>query len=231
MPTRATCFDEAHEAITIKTYELQIFENPTRHIWAITTNSWILDMNGRRSASLQLTPWYKQPGPWVLIALLAGVLIVGITALILVSRPPNEPTVGDYLSQASSLDAFIEDRQRAQLRGISAVLSFSNSSVSAGTAGPVTANKLKLLLSHPRESGSEVSITLKKVTEGLYSGDFSSPISAGWNWVLRSSEGEGWQLDGEVYVDDLGYDSPADGAAAVDDSGQQPGSNTTDSAR
>ncbi|MFK7975594.1 MAG: FixH family protein [Halioglobus sp.] len=164
-------------------------------------------MNDRR-ATMQLTPWYKQPGPWVLIALLGSIVIAGIAALFLVSRPSSEPTVGDYLGQPTGLDAFIEDRQRAQLRGISAVLSFSDSSVSAGTTGPVTADKLKLELSHPREPGSEVTITLKKVLDGLYTGDMSSQISAGWNWVLRSTEGDGWQLDGEVYVDDLGYEAP-----------------------
>lgn len=165
-------------------------------------------MSGRRAASMHLTPWYKQPGPWVLIAVLASIFIAGILALVIVSRPSSEPTVGDYLQQPSGLDAFIEDRQRAHLRGISAVLSFSDASVSAGTSGPVKAKKLKLELSHPREPGSEVTITLNRVTEGLYTGDLPSPISAGWNWALRSSEGDGWQLDGEVYVDDIGYEAP-----------------------
>ena len=144
-----------------------------------------------------------------MIALLTGIVVAGIAALVVVSRPPKGPTVGDYLERSSGLDAFIEERQRANLRGISAVLNFSDQSVSVGTNGPVTADKLKLELSHPREPGSEVTITLRKVMEGLYTGDLSSPISAGWNWVLRSTEGDGWQLDGEVYVDDLGYEAPS----------------------
>lgn len=173
-------------------------------------------MNARRNAALHITPWYKQPGPWVLIALLGSIVIAGIVALVIVSRPSSEPTVGDYLQQTSGLDAFIEDRQRASLRGISAVLTFSSESVSIGTTGPVTADKLKLELSHPREPGSEVTITLRKVMEGLYTGDLDSPISAGWNWVLRSTQGDGWQLDGEVYVDDLGYDPPSTTAPAAE---------------
>lgn len=174
-------------------------------------------MSGRRLASMHLTPWYKQPGPWVLIVVLASIFTAGIFALIVVSRPSSEPSVGDYLQQSSGLDAFIEDRQRASLRGISAVLSFSDTSVSAGTTGPVTASKLRMELSHPREPGSEVTITLKKVTDGLYTGDLPSPISAGWNWVLRSAEGDGWQLDGEVYVDDIGYDAPGTAAASTEE--------------
>ena len=168
-------------------------------------------MSRSRSGTAQLTPWYRQAGPWLLIAVLTAIVVTGIVALVMVSRPSEGPTVGDYLQQSSSLDAFIEERQRANLRGISAVLNFSDESVSVGTNGPVTADRLKLELSHPREPGSEVTITLKRVMEGLYTGDLPSPISAGWNWVLRSTEGDGWQLDGEVYVDDLGYEAPATG--------------------
>jgi hypothetical protein len=134
--------------------------------------------------------------------------VAGIAALVIVSRPPEGPTVGDYLARGSGLDEFIEERQRANLRGISAVLNFADNSVSVGTNGPVTADRLKLELSHPREPGSEFTISLRRVMDGLYTGDLPSPISAGWNWVLRSSEGDGWQLDGEVYVDDIGYEAP-----------------------
>lgn len=165
-------------------------------------------MNSRRPLAMHLTPWYKQPGPWILIGTFGGIVIVGILALYLVSRQSNTPTAADYLNNSPELDAFVEERQRAQLRGISAVLNFGDESVSVGTTGPVAENKLKLILSHPREPGSDVTITLHKVTEGLFTGDMPSPISAGWNWSLRGSEGEDWQLNGEVYIDDLGYELP-----------------------
>lgn len=158
---------------------------------------------------MHLTPWYKQPGPWILITTFGGIVIVGILALYLVSRQSDAPTVNDYLNNSPELDAFVEERQRAQLRGISAVLNFGNESVSVGTTGPVADDRLELVLSHPREPGSEVSITLHKVTEGLYTGDLHSPISAGWNWSLRGADGDDWQLDGEVYIDDLGYELPS----------------------
>lgn len=165
-------------------------------------------MNPPRHPSLAMTPWYKQIGAWVLILLLLGIIVAGIVFLLLASRGTDEGTGGYAYASDGVGDGQLQSKQRALLKGISAVTSFSDNSVSVSVIGPVEDDVLKLELSHPRETGSQVTLKLNKIDQGLYSGDLPSPISAGWHWTLRSDEGEGWRIDGDVEVDDLGYDDP-----------------------
>ena len=133
-------------------------------------------------------------------------VIAGIVTLIIASTHSDDLVADDYYKNGLAINRQLESKQRAALKGISAVMSFSGTAVSVGLSGSVTDEKLELELSHPLEADSDFSVTLKRVEEGLYTGSLPAPIGARWHWILRGSEGDGWRLDGDVQIDDMGYE-------------------------
>lgn len=153
-----------------------------------------------------MSPWYKQFWAWVLILVPTSIFVLGILTLVFISRNSGTPDGAVYFDSGQPINRHLEGLQRANLRGLSAVMNFSSESISVGIGGKITESKLKLVLSHPREPGSEFNISLKRIEEGLYTGSMPSSITAGWHWVLGGSDGDGWQLNGEVHADDLGFE-------------------------
>lgn len=153
-----------------------------------------------------MSPWYKQFWAWVLILVPTSIFVLGIVTLVIVSRQSSTPDGAVYFDSNQPINRHLAGVQRANLRGLSAVMNFSSESISVGIGGKITESKLKLVLSHPQEPGSEFNVELQRVEEGLYTGSMPSPISAGWHWVIIGSDDDGWKLNGEVHIDDLGFE-------------------------
>ncbi len=109
--------------------------------------------------------------------------------------------VDEYYKEGLAINRRLEKHQRASDLGIAANLAITGNEIVVSTTGPVTAERLTLLLSHPLESNQDFQIALVQSVPGEYRGRLSAPVAERWHWALLE-EGEAlWRLDGSITSD------------------------------
>ncbi len=154
-------------------------------------------------------PWYRQFWPWVLILLPASVVVASLYTLYLANRHADDLVVDEYYKNGLAINRQLERKQRAEARGISTTLLFSDGFVTAVITGEVTDPQLQLLLSHPLEADRDFAVPLVQIEPGTYRGSLPHPVIPRWHWTLQQLGPEGWRLDGSVDqadMDDGGLD-------------------------
>jgi hypothetical protein len=150
-------------------------------------------------------PWYRQFWPWFLIMLPASVVVAGLSMLYIANRHADDLVVDEYYKDGLAINRQLEKKQRAEERGITATLVFSDNTVMIHTTGPVLAASLHLLLSHPLESDRDFALELTPTGAGLYRGSLPAPIAPRWHWTLELPGDQGWRLDGSVEAADINH--------------------------
>ena len=146
-------------------------------------------------------PWYKQFWPWFLIALPAFVVVAGINMVFIAHEGADDLVVDEYYKEGLAINRRLEKQQRASDLGIAANLAITGNEIVVNTTGPVTAERLTLLLSHPLESNQDFQIAVVQSVPGEYRGRLSAPVAERWHWALLE-EGEAvWRLDGSITSD------------------------------
>lgn len=153
------------------------------------------------STDLDTLPWYRQFWPWFLIFLPGSVVVAGLTTVYIASEGADDLVVDDYYKDGLGINRQLEKKDLAVSQGISAELEFSQHSVVASLKGPVAADVLYLLLSHPLEADRDFSIELVRMDTGFYGGVLPGAINARWHWTLENRQTPGWRLDGTVDID------------------------------
>ena len=149
-------------------------------------------------------PWYRQFWPWFLITLPASVVVAGLSTWYIADRHADDLVVDDYYKNGLAINRQLEKKQRAADQHISAQLTFSGGAVSARVDGPVTADELQLLMSHPLEADRDFVTTLTRVSPGLYGGVLLQTVAPRWHWTLQLQSTDSWRLDGAVVATDIG---------------------------
>ena len=91
----------------------------------------------------------------------------------------------------------------AQALGISASLQVNDDHILVRTEGPVNAERLELLLSHPLESDRDFTVVLVQSLPGEYRGRLTAPVAERWQWALIDEGEQPWRLDGCITAADL----------------------------
>ncbi len=143
-------------------------------------------------------PWYRQFWPWFLIALPAFVVVAGINMVFIAHEGADDLVVDEYYKNGLAINRKLEKKQRAEELGISADIALAGSDVVITTRGPVQAEQLTLLLSHPLESNRDFEVALVESTPGEYRGRLQSPVAERWHWTLIYEGEEAWRLDGSI---------------------------------
>ncbi|KAA1193374.1 FixH family protein [Pseudohalioglobus sediminis] len=143
-------------------------------------------------------PWYRQFWPWFLIALPAFVVVAGINMVFIAHEGADDLVVDEYYKDGLAINRKLEKKQRAEELGISADVALTSSDVVVTTRGPVQAEQLTLLLSHPLESNRDFEVALVQSTPGEYRGRLQYPVAERWHWTLIFEGEEAWRLDGSI---------------------------------
>ncbi len=146
-------------------------------------------------------PWYKQFWPWFLIALPGFVVVAGINMVFIAHEGADDLVVDEYYKEGLAINRRLEKKQRATDLGIVANLAITGDEVIVRTDGPVTAERLTLLLSHPLESNQDFQIVLVKSVPGEYRGRLSASVAERWHWALFDEGAQTWRLDGSITSD------------------------------
>jgi hypothetical protein len=143
-------------------------------------------------------PWYRQFWPWFLIMLPATVVIASLYTVYIAIHGADDLVVDDYYRDGLAINLQLEKKQLAESLGVSAKLNFSGKQVTVQVAGPVTADSLLLMLSHPIEADHDFSLLVVRTAPGTYRGQLPSPASPHWHWTLELDQDDGWRLDGDL---------------------------------
>lgn len=146
-------------------------------------------------------PWYRQFWPWFLIALPAFVVVAGINMVFIAHEGADDLVVDEYYKEGLAINRRLEKKQRAGELGITARLSVTGDEIIVRIEGPVEAERLTLLLSHPLESNRDFEIAVVQSTPGQYLGRLSAPVAQRWHWSLENQGEPTWRLDGSFTAD------------------------------
>lgn len=152
-------------------------------------------------------PWYRQPWPWILIALPAS-SVLACTALIAIAmHEPDSLVVDDYYKEGLAINQRLERDRYAERMGLTArgqvdvherrlVLHLSSTQ-------PIAIQQCYVRLVHPTRSEHDRRIALHYEAErGVYVGELPAELAAGrWHVVLEPADGV-WRLMGRVLLPD-----------------------------
>jgi len=159
-----------------------------------------------------VTPWYRQPWPWFLIALPATAVIAGIATAIIAARGFDGPVAADYYKQGLAINDEVARAQLARDLGLEARIELAGISdgdrvrveIDARRAMPPEA-ALRLRLVHPGRPGEDRTAVLSRLDvepenrRALYVGtlqvvapssSYVGPVS--WQVILESQQ---WRID------------------------------------
>ena len=145
-------------------------------------------------------PWYREPLVWMLIAIPATAVLVGMVMITLALRHDDGLVVDDYYKHGLEINRSLQrDRNAAryQLRG-SLLLEPGQGSVGLElTAGDGFAypDVLRLQLFHATRHGLDTDIELRHLQAGDYTGRL--PQLAAGRWHLQIARGD-WRIQGVI---------------------------------
>lgn len=148
--------------------------------------------------------WYRQPLVWLIIAIPASAVIMGMAMILISVGSFDGMVVDDYYRRGLEINRDLSRDHAAARRGLRAAVVVDhgartfNARVSAATgdAGALPA-KITLLLMHPTRAGMDRALTLERTETGVYRGELA-PLAPG-RWHLRL-ETEDWRLAGRMPV-------------------------------
>ena len=153
--------------------------------------------------STDIRPWYREPLVWLVIAIPALAVVVGLSMLGYSIASYDGLVVDDYYKEGKAINQRLERQRRAAELGLEARLEFRPdlgqlSLVLDGNPGLAYPDRLRLSFHHSTRSN------LDAITEPVRSGDrlYSSPlpqlVNGKWYVVL---ENEQWKMSRVLHWD------------------------------
>jgi hypothetical protein len=160
------------------------------------------------------TPWYREPWPWILIALPGTVVVAGIVTAVIAVRGFDGPVAEDYYKQGLAINQELGRSKQARELGIVARLGITGLAdgerlqvdlESALAMPPAAALQVRLL--HPGRAGEDRVATLSRIEAGpdqrsaryvgtwVTGGGSTKELTVAWNVVVETRE---WRLDDSV---------------------------------
>jgi hypothetical protein len=141
-------------------------------------------------------PWYREPWPWVLIALPLSAVIAGIATLIIAIQHPDALVAEDYYKQGLTINRVLERESRAQALGLSAQAMISDERIRIILVGAADLpGTVVMRFTHPTRAGEDRNIVLEAIANGSYEG-VMPPMASG-RWRVRAEDDQSiWRLTG-----------------------------------
>lgn len=144
-------------------------------------------------------PWYRHPWPWILMAIPAASIVVGMAMLTLAINSPGDVVVDNYYEEGRGINQSFAMDHAAEELGISAHLVFESSSQAARIylQGREEAG-LQLRIYHAIDSDRDRTLVFLPIGQGEYHNDsqvLEEVLQSQSNWYveLRNMDDE-WRL-------------------------------------
>lgn len=144
-------------------------------------------------------PWYRQPWPWLLMALPAIAVLAGFVTLWLAIRSDDGLVAGDYYRQGLAINRDLARERRAGIMALAAQVSVGREALEvtiSAREGVRLPDRLRLDLAHATRPGMDRALMLVR-TDGRYRVALA-PLAAGKWQIGIEDEGGSWRLAGTI---------------------------------
>ncbi len=151
--------------------------------------------------------WYRQPFVWMLVAIPASSVVMGVVMLTLSIVSYDGLVVDDYYKRGLEINREIRRDTAAASLGLRAGIAVHPGrrlvevTLSSRRTPAGFPQRLKLRLLHPTRSGFDQLITLEHVENGRYAGPVGRLEPGDWHLHLETQE---WRLLGRMPVPGTG---------------------------
>jgi uncharacterized protein len=143
-----------------------------------------------------MTPWYKEPWPWILMSGPAVVVVAGALTAWIAFATADGLVADDYYKRGLGVNAVLKREEAAAQRGIEARVERSEGQVRVRLHG-AEPPALFLRLLHATRAGIDLRLRLARAPDGSYRADLP-PLAAGhWRAVIADPRGE-WRIVEEL---------------------------------
>ncbi len=141
---------------------------------------------------MSVTPWYKEPWPWILMAGPAAVVVAGAATIWLAFATADGLVADDYYRRGLAVNQELRRDAAARARGVQASVERSAGALRVRLAGDAPEAVFAQLV-HPTRAGLDQRLRLARTAEGTYEAALP-PLAAGrWRLVLQDPRGE-WRI-------------------------------------
>lgn len=144
----------------------------------------------------QVTPWYRQRWPWLLMLMPAIAVLAGFVTLWLALSTNNAMVVDDYYREGKAINLELARDREAQVRGLGAVLATEAGAVTVHleTGSGALPPALHLRVIHATRAELDRAYRLVRIAPGVYA-DPSASLPAPGRWqVLIEDPERSWRL-------------------------------------
>ena len=142
-----------------------------------------------------MTPWYKEPWTWIVMAPPAAAVLAGIATIWIAVAGADGLVAEDYYKQGLALNKVIAREERAQALGITARIEVGAGRIRVrleGAAPPA----LFVHLAHRTRAGYDQRLRLERAGDG-YEAAMVPLAAGGWRAYIEDPKGE-WRIAKEA---------------------------------
>lgn len=147
-------------------------------------------------------PWYREPWPWILMAIPAASVVVGMIMLTLAIRTEDGLVADDYYKRGLAINKLIAREAAARADGVQAQLWIEPGAgrVRIRLEGRAAVGEhVRLAFVHPTRAGLDQTANLARAGAGLYEGVLG-PLAAGRWHVMLEDEPRAWRVVGVLQL-------------------------------
>ena len=146
--------------------------------------------------TLGRTAWYRQPMIWMVIAIPASAVLVGMVLLTLSIRYYDGLVVDDYYKQGLAINQTLERQRRAETLGIQASVSVlsGQGKIQVRLQGNDDFRHppaISFSLHHAIRTDLDLTTPLAYTADGVYIGDFQAPMPGRWHLKIDTVD---WKI-------------------------------------
>ncbi|MGH8679706.1 MAG: FixH family protein [Burkholderiales bacterium] len=155
-----------------------------------------------RTLQTQTRSWYREPWPWLLIALPASAVVAGLITLLIAIKHEDALVADDYYKQGLAINQDLARESRATELNLRANVMFGDRIVRVIIVHSDTMPAaLTLRFVHPTRSGEDRVVTVQSRSGGWYEGNLPELAHGSWRLQLEDAE-RSWRLSGNWRTDD-----------------------------
>jgi len=155
-----------------------------------------------------VAPWYRHPIVWLIIAIPATAVVMGIVIVTLAIRVPESVVRDDYYQAGRAINIDLKATHRAAELGVAATLLGSPEDgwllEVRQRQGEAADGPLDVLFAHPTQADKDVEFSLPRTAQ-VWSG-LIEPIGGRHILSIRSTE-DNWLLREEIRLEVTGNDT------------------------
>jgi hypothetical protein len=143
-------------------------------------------------------PWYREPWPWILMAIPAAAVVAGFITLYIAAAGSDALVADTYYKDGLAINRMLERDRNAAEHGYRAVVlvGANGSRVRVHLSGQgQLPERVQLRFSHPTRAGLDVGVSARRIQPGWYEGEMDLQPAARWDIELEDAQRQ-WRLRG-----------------------------------